>query len=156
MSFSAVIIGVGAGILNSGIFKISEHEDIDPYFRPYVQYLYFIAGNRIGNVDKIGFYTDENEVSEETLGECSLTIPTLKPEIDISKKKWYTLNELERFFLIAHEMLHCGCKHFKHFNVIMQDGCPLHYSNGNIASTKCIDKHFSEYLFQVAQGCNGI
>lgn len=156
MSFSAVIIGAGIGILNSGIFKISEHEDVDPHFRPYVQYLYSIAQDRINKVESIGFYTDESTIPEETLAECSLTLPKLRPEIDISKKKWYNLNELEKFFLIAHEMLHCGCKHFKHFNVLRQDGCPLHYSNGRIASTECIDRHFSEYLFQVAQGCNGI
>lgn len=138
------------------MFKIQDHNNVDPHFRPYVEYVYYIAGNRIGKVNQVGFYADEENTSPNTLGECSITFPKLTPEIDINMVKWYTLNELEKFLLIAHEMLHCGCKHFKHFDVLMKDGCPLHYSNGVIASADCIDKHFSEYIFQVSQGCNGI
>ena len=158
--FRALTIGLLGGFLLmvviaylDGAWRFNrKHVRTHPEIKPYMDRVYKISGGKISNKIKAGLYISPKK-NKNVIGSCTLSIFPLEYEIDISPLYWAVANDKERLLLIAHEMRHCVCKEFVHYDDKFQDGCHKSYMSAVTESDKCVNDHFDDYLTEISKGC---
>lgn len=157
--------------------KTSEYT-VDPEFEPYVQeYLHIInskhpkEGYYEEKIKNLPIHFDT--LDEDTMGECNWGLFGDK-NIKISKKQWNSVDFVGKQFLIYHELEHCvrGRVHTnikkkpvyfwdyveafaEKIGLIKQkgffaDGCPSSIMYPYDTSTICNDRHYNDYIEEMA------
>lgn len=71
--------------------------------------------------------------------------------IHISKEHWVTLNELQREWLMLHEISHCRGL-YKHDDAVFSDGCPITIMNRyNKGASDCYKNNRSYYIKELGE-----
>lgn len=141
-------------LIFSDHFRIkAKHKTTDPKLQEYVDIINALSNGKLGhNKIKLGFFSSKKYTT--LIGACKFSLNNLEYEIDISSRYWRTAGYRSKLLLVAHELVHCECGHFKHNNDKFLDGCPISVMHESSILYDCRKKHFKHYLKEISKGCN--
>ena len=119
---------------------------VDPEFRTYVNEYESHIGSEVYNIP-ITF----DELEPIKGGSCyTYTVRGEKfREIRINSLNWDRKTELEKKFLIFHELKHCHAGVSDHIDDLRDDGCAFSVMHTRLPSHYCLAKYEDDYIFNL-------
>lgn len=129
-----------------------KHRNINPEIMDYVKTVESISNGKLKlGKNTIGFV---DHIYQNAIGSCNFMPAHRGFEIDIRKDYWKKLTHLQKLFLVAHELRHCGCFEIFHTDLEFKDGCNISYMGTSIEPHACLYYHYDHYYRELQRGCD--